>query len=113
MRPPRHRFSDDVRTITRSIAADMVEEGAIAQTPDELDAWIAQRPEARARLEKGGYNDAFDATDLLPLLHAMAGQPATPAPEVPKPSRMPRSALVAGGALVVAIVLGLIIGLLA
>ena len=113
MRAPRHRFSDNVRSITRSIATVMVEEGAIAQTPHELDTWISQRPRIRVPLEEGGYNKAFGADDLFPLLKAMVSQPAAPASEASTPSRMPKSALFAGGALLVAIVLGVIIGLLA
>lgn len=113
MRAPRHRFSDHVRTITRSMAASMAEEGALVQSPAELDDWISRRPEVKAPLEADGYGSAFNAADLLPLLEAMAGRPRETAAPPPAPSRMQRPALLAGGALIVAVLLGAIIGLLA
>lgn len=113
MRAPRHRFSDSVRDTTRSMAAAMVEEGTVLQTPQELEAWISQRPQVKAPLEEGGYNDAFGAVDLFPLLKAMARQPIAPVTTAAPPRRISRPALLAGGALIVAVVLGVIIGLLA
>lgn len=113
MRPPRHRFSDSVRSITRSMAATMVQEQAVVQTPHELEAWIALRPHVRLPLEEGGYNHAFDAVDLFPLLQAMAGQPVEPVPTASTAPRIPAPALLAGGAFVVAVLIGVIIGLLA
>jgi hypothetical protein len=113
MRAPRHRFSDSVRSTTRSIAAVMVEEGAVAETPDELEAWLSARPHMKVPLEEGGYNTAFGAADLFPLLKAMVGPPGEPVTTAAPQPRRPGPALLAGGALVVAVVLGVIIGLLA
>jgi hypothetical protein len=67
MRPPRYRFPEEVRSTTRWIAARTVEEGSVAQTPEELEAWIDQAPEARQTLEGGGYHTEFTAHDLFPL----------------------------------------------
>jgi hypothetical protein len=51
----------------------MVDEGTVARSPEELDAWIARTPDAREPLVRGGYGTHFDAADLLPLLeHAVA-----------------------------------------
>lgn len=112
MRPPRHRFSDRVRSITRSIAGAMVKEGGVARTPQELEDWISRRPDLRRQLEEDGYDEAFSASDLFPLLTAMAGQPVEPVVPASTTPRVPRPALVAGGALIVAVVIGVVIGLL-
>jgi hypothetical protein len=83
MRPPRYRFPDDVRNATREMAARMVREGTVPETPEQLSAWIAGRPEVQGRLERGGYGTAFTSDDLLPLLHVFVvdagGAPARPA----------------------------------
>ena len=70
MRAPRYRFPDRVRTVTRNIAARMVQDGSVAQTPEDLEAWIARTPAAREALETGGYGTRFTARDLFPLLQA-------------------------------------------
>jgi uncharacterized damage-inducible protein DinB len=44
MREPRYRFPDHVRDTTRTIATRMVREDAVARTPEELEAWIAEEP---------------------------------------------------------------------
>lgn len=104
MRPPRFRFPDEVRNTTRTIASRMVREGTIAQTPEELDAWISQAPEVRESLENGGFGREFTSHDVFPLLQVFvvqAGGPA-PKPEAP-PRRSKRPWLV--GALVLVLVL--------
>jgi hypothetical protein len=89
MRPPRFRFPDDVRNATREMAARMVREGTVPETPEQLSAWIAERPEIQGRLERGGYGTAFTSDDLLPLLRVfvadaggVVARPATSAPAV-------------------------------
>ncbi|MBV9772496.1 MAG: hypothetical protein JO040_01015 [Gemmatimonadetes bacterium] len=74
MRPPRYRFPDQVRTITRSMAARMVHDGAVATTPEELDAWVASAPDTRAALRRGGYGAAFTAHDLFPLFQVFVAE---------------------------------------
>ncbi len=86
MRSPRYRFPDEVRSTTRGMASRMIEDGAIAQTPEQLDTWISQRPEVREPLERGGYNTEFTAHDLFPLLRAMIARAGGPAPEVVAPA---------------------------
>lgn len=70
MRAPRYKFPDEVRSTTRVIAARMVREGRIADTPEDLATWISREPAIEATLEKGGYHTAFVADDLFPLLEA-------------------------------------------
>ncbi|MEX2583175.1 MAG: hypothetical protein WD766_07865 [Gemmatimonadota bacterium] len=106
MRPPRHRFSDEVRSTTRAIASRMKAEGSVTGTPEELDEWIAREPDIRASLERGGYGRVFTSHDLLPLLHARAGTPEEPREGLAPRSR--RRRLVATGILVALIVLAMI-----
>ena len=113
MRAPRHRFSDDVRSITRSMAGTMLEEGSVSQSPEELDEWIAERPGVKVALEKGGYTTAFSSHDLFPLLRAMTDRAAAPSSEPSRLRTASRPALLAGGALILAVVIGVIIGFLA
>ncbi len=82
MRAPRYRFPDEVRSTTRTMASRMMDDGEVAETPEQLDAWISQRPEVRESLERGGYGTEFTAHDLFPLLQAMIGRAGGPAPEV-------------------------------
>lgn len=105
MRAPRYRFSDEVRSTTRTMASRMIQDGTIAGTPEQLDAWILQTPEIREPLEKGGYNAAFTSEDLLPLLQAMVAhaQGSPPRVEAPPPSSKLR--WVVGLLLVLALVL--------
>ncbi|CAN5622056.1 hypothetical protein BH23GEM8_BH23GEM8_21710 [soil metagenome] len=81
MRGPRFRFPDQVRNSTRTIASRMIREGEIARSPEELDAWIVQRPEVHAPLEKGGYGSEFDSSDLFPLLVVFLGPKNAPVEE--------------------------------
>jgi hypothetical protein len=80
MREPRYRFPNEVRSTTRSIASWMLREGEVAESPEELEAWIAQRPEFLKPLEGGGYGKAFTARDLFPLLQAFLGAAAATPP---------------------------------
>lgn len=92
MRAPRYRFPDEVRSTTRTIASRMVREGTVAQTPEQLDAWITGAPGTRESLEKAGYGTAFTSDDLFPLLQVFivqAGGPAPPADAPPSSFRGP------------------------
>ena len=113
MRAPRHRFSEEVRSTCRSIAARWAHEGAIAQTPDELEFWISENPEVRKSLELGGYNTKFTSHDLLPLIQAFLGQGSAAAPQAKRPHRSWKPAGLAGIALLVAILIGVLAGILA
>lgn len=74
MRPPRYHFPDEVRDTTRDMAHRMVSGGAVVRTPAELDAWVAQAPDARASLVRGGYGTHFTADDLFPLLEVFVAK---------------------------------------
>lgn len=90
MRAPRYRFPNEVRSTTREIADRMVREGTVAHTPEQLEAWISERPEVREVLERGGYGREFTAHDLFPLLEvfvAKAGGGPAPADAPPRSSR--------------------------
>ena len=81
MRDARYRFSDDVRSMTRAAALRMMHAGAVAASPEELEAWIARTDDLRERLTNAGYGSAFTAHDLFPLLEsnvarATAAKPA-------------------------------------
>jgi hypothetical protein len=107
MRPPRFRFPEEVRSATRVMASRMVQEGSVAQTPAELEAWIARDADVREPLVHGGYGEAFTAEDLFPLLQASvqkAGGPAPAAAAAPRHAgrRWPVGLLIA---LVVAVLL--------
>ncbi|MBA2670989.1 MAG: hypothetical protein H0U67_11510 [Gemmatimonadetes bacterium] len=106
MRGPRYRFPDQVRNTTRTIAARMIREGEIARSPEELDAWIVQRPEVHAPLEKGGYGSAFDSSDLFPLLVVFLGPENAPVDEAESTSTgLSRNTLVLLSGILVAVVL--------
>lgn len=110
MRPPRYRFPDQVRSTARSIAARMADEGSVAGTAEELDAWIAARPEARDALVDGGYGRDFDSADLLPLVSVLAaGASVQPAPAAH--AGTPRRWWV--GVLIAAVVAAVLFGILA
>ncbi len=82
MRPPRHRFSEEVRETARGMASRMARDGTVPATPEELDAWIAAAPDAREPLERGGFGRDFTSDDLLPLLHVFAATAGGAAPPV-------------------------------
>lgn len=105
MRAPRHRFSDGVRSTTRAIAVRMVEEGEIATTPGELDAWLAERPDARKPLVAGGYGQVFTADDLFPLLQVFLVQAGGPAPPDDAPPASSTGAWRMGALVILAVVL--------
>lgn len=108
MRPARYRFPDDVRTATRTMASRMKDEGAVPETPEQLDDWISRNPDVRERLVAGGYGTAFSAGDLLPLLHVFAGKPE-PAAAVAARAPWSRSRWVMAVALVVVVAVVVII----
>jgi hypothetical protein len=60
--------------MTREIAARMVRNGPVAQSPEELDSWIANTPDVRETLERDGYKTHFGADDLFPLLQVFVVQ---------------------------------------
>jgi hypothetical protein len=61
------------------MASAMLSEGGVTSSPEELEAWIAARPEFRGPLEAGGFGTRFDAADLFPLLEAfLSAATATP-----------------------------------
>ena len=93
MRPPRFRFSNEVRETTRAIASRMVDDGSIARTPEELEGWIAGAPDVRESLEGGGYRQEFTADDLFPLLEVFIVQAGGQArvPDTPPDAPMPWS----------------------
>ncbi len=69
------------------MAARMVRDGTVPETPEQLDAWIANSPDARETLERDGYNTDFTADDLFPLLQVFvtqAGGQIAPAAEPPR-----------------------------
>ena len=113
MRAPRYRFPDEVRAITRTIASRMVHDASIAQTPEQLDAWISESPEVRESLQKGGYNTEFTSHDLFPLLQVFVVQAGGPAPKVdaPPPSSN-RGWLVGVGMLLVLLLIAVAISVL-
>lgn len=113
MRPPRYQFPNEVRDTTRAIASRMVRDGAIARTPEALDAWIAQAPDARESLESGGYGREFTSGDLFPLLQVFVAQAGGPAPEPDTPPRSSRRPWVMGGvaALVILLVVAVVMAM--
>lgn len=108
MRPPRYRFPEHVRETTRAMAARMVREGTIPRTPEELDAWIRQAPDAQESLERGGFGTAFTSADLLPLLEVFVVKAGGPAPKVDAPPPAQRRR----GPLVLAVVIALAVAAL-
>lgn len=106
MRAPRYRFPDEVRSTTRSIASRMISDGSVATTPEQLDAWISQRPDVRESLVKGGYGKAFTSHDLFPLLQVFLGAAGQPAPDADERVRSTKSGR--SWALVVAVALVLL-----
>lgn len=89
MRPPRHRFSNDVRATTRAIASRIGESGEVASAA-QLEAWIARNDDVRERLTRQGYGTAFNAEDLFPLFEALVAKASGGVPRgAPKGS--PRS----------------------
>ncbi|CAN5850145.1 hypothetical protein BH23GEM5_BH23GEM5_22870 [soil metagenome] len=95
--------------MTRETASRMVRDGNVAQTPEELEAWIANTPDVREVFERDGYNRDFTAHDVFPLLQvfvAQAGGPAAPAgPADEAPARSFQTWLLAGFLLIVFVVL--------
>jgi hypothetical protein len=90
-REARYRFSDDVRATTRAIALRMIHAGAVAASPEELEAWIARTDDVRERLTKGGYGSRFAAGDLFPLFQGFVAK-ATAAKATASAAAAPRGA---------------------
>lgn len=105
MRAPRYRFPDEVRSTTRAAASRMVRDGTVAETPEDLDAWIARAPDVRGPLEKGGYGSAFTAHDLFPLLQVFVAKASGRVPAADTPRRSPKGRWVVGILLVLVVVL--------
>lgn len=80
MRPPRYHFPDEVRSTTRDMAHRMVSDDTVARSPEELDAWIAQAPDARESLVRGGFGTRFTSADLFPLLEVFVAKAGGVAP---------------------------------
>jgi hypothetical protein len=100
-RAPRYRFPDRVRSTTRDMASEMVRDGTVPETSEQLEAWIAGTPGARGALEAGGYGTRFGAQDLLPLLHGFVEREGGVTPgETPRGAGRGRF-LVLGAALVI------------
>ena len=74
MRGPRYRFTDGVRATTRAIALRMVHAGRVAESPVQLDEWIARTDDVRETLLKAGYGSAFTSDDLFPLLQSFVAK---------------------------------------
>ena len=109
MRPPRYRFSNETREMTREMAARMVHDGNVAQTPEELDAWIASKPDVREVFDRDGYGTNFTADDLFPLFQIFVakagGQVASVGPADEPPARSSKTWLLAGFLLLIFVVL--------
>ena len=90
MRPPRFQFPNEVRSATRTMASRMVGDGTIAETPEQLEAWIEQTPDVRESLRADGYGADFTADDLFPLLQVFVAQSGGAPPEA---SARPRASL--------------------
>ena len=116
MRAPRYQFPEAVRSTTRVIASRMVHDGSVAESPEELDAWISRAPEIHDSLRKGGYGGAFTADDLFPLLQVFvsnAGGAPAPAPgsaPPPKSRALGRGLVVGVAVLVALLVIALAVG---
>ncbi|HEX7708440.1 MAG TPA: hypothetical protein VF701_18405, partial [Thermoanaerobaculia bacterium] len=65
----------------------MVHAGAVAESPEELNTWIARTDDLRERLTKSGYGSEFDAHDLFPLFQAYVAKATTPGPPPPRADR--------------------------
>lgn len=74
MRDPRYRFPDEVRSVTRNIAARMVKQDLVPASPEQLDIWLESTPAAKEALEKGGWGTRFTSHDLFPLLQVFVAK---------------------------------------
>lgn len=110
MRAPRYQFPEQVRSTTREMAARMIRDEEIVETPEQLEAWIALHPEAKKSLEGGGYGSQFSAQDLFPLLQARLPPVAPPEPERPA-RRAPSKAMLVAGVLAVLVALAVVFAL--
>jgi hypothetical protein len=79
MRDPRYRFTDAVRASTRAIALRMIHSGTVADSPVQLDDWIARTEDLRESLVNAGYGSAFNADDLFPLFQSYVAKSSRPA----------------------------------
>ena len=97
-----------MRATTRAIALRMIHAGAVAASPEELDAWIARTDDLRERLTNGGYGTAFAADDLFPLFQSFVARAtaATPSRSGAGPARWLWIGVIVA---VVAIVVGVIV----
>jgi ferric-dicitrate binding protein FerR (iron transport regulator) len=110
MRAPRYRFPDAVRSATRNIASTMAEDGAVAETPEQFEAWLAERPEFRGALERGGYGKTFTSGDLFPLLRVFLEERRVSPPTRERPVQASRRWWIVGLVLLLLlVVVGLIV----
>jgi hypothetical protein len=108
MRPPRYQFPEEVRTATRSTASRMIASGDVAQSPEELAAWIDASPDVEATLREGGYGTEFNAEDLYPLLQAMLAHQGVREPAAAAPERKPQLLWI-GGAILLLLLIVLVV----
>jgi hypothetical protein len=113
MRAPRYRFPDEVRSTARGMASLMVREGAVPRTPEELEVWISGRPEFRQPLVRGGYETAFTAHDLFPLVQVFVAKAGGPAPEPDPPPRTSNLRWPVAGTMMLVLVIAIVVLLLA
>lgn len=111
MRGPRYRFPEHVRSTTREIAARMIRDDEVVETPGQFESWISLHPDARAALEEGGYGSEFDAEDLFPLLQVRL--PAVAAAVEARPARgRPRRAVLVAALVAILVALAIVFGAL-
>jgi hypothetical protein len=108
MRDPRYRFSDEVRAATRAIALRMVHAKAVASSAEELHAWIMRTEDLRGKLTDGGYGSAFATEDLFPLFQRFVAK-ATAAAAIPSRSK---GAPMWWAWLIVIVVIAIIVGVI-
>ena len=68
MRPPRYRFPDEIRPITRNMAAKMIKQDLVPGSAAQLNIWLEATPAAKEALQKYGWGTKFTSDDLFPLL---------------------------------------------
>lgn len=98
-----------MRATTRAIALRMIHAGAVAESPEALEAWIARTDDVRERLTNGGYGSAFTADDLFPLFQGFVAKATAATPSGSKAAPAKRLWI---GVIVVVIVVAIVAGML-